>query len=543
MMKDKTQGKNKTKHQIIMIAVFLFIILIPGFFQIIYNLFGIKLDLKVNGYSSKYTVPTFSVKQWLDEKYQTDLNDWVVHSFVTRGFFIKIYSQLDYDLLGITNGIIVGENDNLFEYAYIDAELSLSEKNDFSLPENKEKLKEYVNDLTEIDNKLKSNGKRLFFYITPSKTHYDREDIPSKYFVIQDSDTKVNGYQYLTSLLKETDISYLDSNELYSDSYEFPPFYSTGSHWSRPFEQVTDEYILNYISENSLEEVNMYLNEELQSSSIPYWRDNDVYYLANVFPKSSKETYYEFNSIIEKKNETKPLHVLMQGGSFSEGLINDYFNVQTDSICRRIMYNQALVDDYREDYKPFNEWSELDLQVLLDEADWVIIEINEQAISNYSDGFVDYLNDYLDTYVPGSLEYVYEEHLIPVEKIGLKDSKGYYDYTDDFCWTQKDCCLNLYNEKISESGIRIDLEIPSFLVDDGETEISVYVNGYLCESNTYDEEGKYSITISEESIKNYTENNYSIEILCDKSLNPSEEEIENGALPLSLKVYYVGENE
>ena len=45
-----------------------------------------------------------------------------------------------------------------------------------------------------------------------------------------------------------------------------------------------------------------------------------------------------------------------------------------------------------------SKWDEIDFNEILDNVDYVIIELNEAVINYYSNGFVEYLDSFLDTY-------------------------------------------------------------------------------------------------------------------------------------------------
>lgn len=68
-----------------------------------------------------------------------------------------------------------------------------------------------------------------------------------------------------------------------------------------------------------------------------------------------------------------------------------------------IFYDDSLWSP--EEYYPLNDdIRTVDLGKYLDKSDFVVIEVNEALLYQYSSGFVHYLNEYLDSYVPSAGE-------------------------------------------------------------------------------------------------------------------------------------------
>ncbi|RKM54472.1 hypothetical protein D6853_13170 [Butyrivibrio sp. X503] len=519
--------------------IFFVIIATPLLLQVLGEWTGYSFDYSLNGYTDIYEKPKASLKEWMKGEYQKQYSDWVSNNFVTRGLGIKNYNQIRYSLFDIGNGKqVIGKDHYIFQQPYIDAYLCLNEDNNYIYEGNKNKLQKYVGDLVEIDHKLKKVGKKLFFYITPSKARYFSDKIPDRYYKMSGSDSSLSGYEYLKYLLTETDLNYLDSNQLFKDSSVDISFYSTGIHWSRPFEQVTDKKIIEALSDCSGEQ---YRNIELgglNSSYIPYWRDSDVQDLLNIFT-APKETYYEYVSNIDVE-EYKPLRALLQGGSFAQGLITDYFDESIDSSLYYINYNKHLYDNNTGDHQTISEWDDVDFQKLLDGSDWVIIELNEAVISNYSDGFVEYLDNYLDSYVPRKQELA--DNFVPSQELSRTRARGYYGYEDTYRWTTNDSSLTLYNERIAEEGLKIEFVVPDQLVVEGSVTVKIFVNGQMCTDETYTDFGDYCVNIKPEKIES-KKDTYCIEIVSSKCFVPSELGNSTDSRVLSLKMKYIGENE
>lgn len=558
--------KKNNVHKKITIIVFFIIITVPMLIQAASDVTKRKLDFDLKGYYTDYDKPHFSFKDWLDGKYKTDFTNWADNEFATRGFFIKNYNQFRYALhfpLYNSGKQIVGKNRDVMADSFIASEICLVDDFNFAVDSSRENLETYVKELTEVNEKLEKNGKKLFFFITPSKGHYDVENIPEKYYIIAGPGEKVTGHDYLCELLSETDLLYSDTNEFSTLVPEgIPIFYTTGVHWSRPYEQLADEQLLKILEENAGENYKDIELKELQSSKEPYWRDYDVQDLLNLYTVPDI-TYYEYAYSPVNEGRTKPLRALIQGGSFSKGLLTDYFEKALDSSCYHIFYMDCVTDVNTSEIKVLSDWSDTDLQNYLDDSDWVIIELNEGAIPYVSNGFVTYLNNFLDTYVPSDLSDVLDEKYNPLEGTGLKRARGYYGFEKDFSWATPDSCLNLYNERIKDKGLQIDFELYPEVIAKGEANVKVFVNGKLCAANTYSEVGDYTIEIPADILEydygnvndetgtadengnsandEFIKNRYAIEIVCDKYFVPSEISDSKDNRKLSLRMKYAGE--
>jgi len=524
----------------VVIICFLLLISTPIILQKTGELIGKKIDCVLLGYSTNYQKPVLSMADWLSGTYQKQYLDWVDNNFTTRAFFIKNYNQLRYTLFNEGNRV-VANNGNIYEEGYIYAQLCIGDKYNYALDENKKRLQNYVAKLESIDKKLKSIGKNLFFYITPSKAHYFSGDIPAKYYAMQDDQERMTGYSYLKSLLEESNVYYLDANDLYPQISDYSAFYLTGIHWGRLFEQVTDSKIIELLEDKANKNYDNIGIGEIESCEEPFWRDSDVQDLLNIYTRP-KVTYYQYDSEIIDENYGDSLRVLLQGGSFSEGLLVDYFNNVMDSSCYRFIYDDCICDNNTGEIQTISDWSDADFQKLLDSSDWVIIELNEAAIWNYSNGFVDYLDEFLNSYVPKNQSYILDDSFEPEKGKGLYRARGYYGNEEVFSWVKSDSCLNLYNEDFKSNGIQINYYVPDQIVQDGPVSVSVYVNGRICCSNSYSSSGEYIVSVSEDNIKN-DDDVYSIEIKCDKNFIPSEISNSTDDRSLSLQIKYVGEAE
>lgn len=376
------------------IPLFILIIFVPLILTCITNFTGINFNGQLYGYfDNPPTKINFSLRNYFNREYQKNVEQRFNSDINLREQYIRLYNQIQFTFFKLAPQKIIGKNNDLFEYPYIDAECGLSKANDFSIPENFKRLKDYVNHLQSIQNKLHKIDKYFIFYTTPSKATYDYKNIPLKYRLKKRADYK-QPYFFLKELISSRNINYIDSRDFFSKD-NLPIFYTTGIHWARPLEQRISQAIVKKMSVLSNQNFPEIILKEIKTSKEPYRRDADLFELTNVFSKPNG-LYYEYKVDIKKEQDFNEPMFLIQGGSFSEGFYTfDYYTYSRDSY--KIFYDQILKN--KDSEQPVLKWENIDFTSILNNIDFVIIELNEAAISSYSSGFVEFLDSFLDTYI------------------------------------------------------------------------------------------------------------------------------------------------
>lgn len=374
--------------------LFILIILFPLFLMIMDNSFiGINFKGHLNGFFETPQKEDFSVSAYAKRDYQKKFESWFKFNIGLRGYFIRLYNQIHFTLFNLSKSRIVGKNGNFFEWDYIDAECGLSSKFDFSIPENLNRLDNYVDHLESLQNKLAKVNKHLIFFITPSKAVVDFNDIPLKYR-LKKKDSFLSPYLHLRKKLCKKKINLIDSRNFLSKD-GIPDFYKTGIHWARPLEQRTSKAVVEKMSaltNQNLPKLNL---GHIKKSKVPFLRDADIYNVANLIFKP-QGTYYEYEVKIDTTKNYQEPNFLIQGGSFADGLFAfDYTLAQRNSY--RILYNKAY-SKKNGPYIPIKKWEDINFTEILNNVKVVIIETNEAYIPNFNDGFVEYLDSFLDSY-------------------------------------------------------------------------------------------------------------------------------------------------
>lgn len=379
----------------IIIGIFLLIIYLPCILFFVSKVSNKKMDVELNGFFDTNQYPEFSFSAFFDKTYQESVTSYFNSTFLPRGIFIKTYNSVQYSCFDLGNRII-GKNKDIYEEPYILAELCIGQENDYSLKENKQELAYYVDTLEEVQQKLSALEKTLFVYVTPSKTSYFRDNIPPKY-LDQYCENKMRCVDCFKELMMDTDIPFLYTLDI-GNSLEYPTFYTTGIHWSRTFEQKVSCYILNELSDLTSKRYRTFEIDSVESSDKPYSRDSDVYDLLNVWFPIRNEMYYQFKTNVTNITEYDNMNFLIQGGSFASGLRSDILEHWSDENIKMIDYSNWIVDNMGNFETINGDWEKLHLEEWLEDIDCIVIELNESYIHNYSDGFIDYLNNILNGY-------------------------------------------------------------------------------------------------------------------------------------------------
>ena len=347
----------------------------------------------LSGYFEEFKRPAFSKKSYFNHKFQEDFENWLNSRISLRGYYIRIYNQIQFSLFKIGN-CIIGKNNNIFEIGYINTECGLTSHCDFRNTKDYENLKNYVVHLENIQRKLLSKGKHFIFYITPSKAVVNYDDIPLKYRKKRDAGF-ISPYFYLKELLKSTDINALDAKDFFSTD-GIPDFYPSGIHWARPIEQRMSKAIVEKMEQLSGKKYPEIILHELKSSTKPFLRDADVFDLLNIIERPH-DTFFQYDTSFTNSEDVPKC--LFQGGSFFEGFYYyDYADFLKESYG--IWYNHTIrkgSSDFRG--VAIKSWEDVDLANILNNVEFVIMEMNEATVPYFSSGFAAYFDSFLDSYI------------------------------------------------------------------------------------------------------------------------------------------------
>ena len=522
------------------ISLFLLILFSPMLLGIGTKLSGKTLDVPLKGYTDSTEKPVLSLSSLWSGQFQSDYTAWYQENFQPRGIFTKNYTTLRYNLFHLdTNGRVVGKDHDIFEMAYINAELCINGASDFSQPEAQAKAQEYVAKLELLQDKLAKFGKSLYIVMAPSKADFHRENIPDKYVIRSDPDA-IPGQDYLAELLNTSDIPHLICAEQ-KDSLEYPPFYCSGIHWSRTFEQETLTKVLADLADTTGKAYPQIELGDVTAQDTPFWRDADVFHLTNVWNPYT-ETYYQYDMSAFYPENYENLGILFHGTSFSLGFYQDFtslFPMENTVYVNRSQYYRAGQSGETKYFKSFDEIS---LLALLDQVNAVVVEILPANIENYSWGFVDALLESLDSYVPNSYGYMAS---LDVTSPGTWDTtylKGLYGREGTSrVWTHKESQITIRDTLIQQQGLELAFKVPAQFFKSADTaNVKIYINGVQTLDLNYQEAWSGSMVISPEQLPQAEDGKYTIRLVCDSSFIPAVTDGTADTRELSLVLTYIG---
>ena len=534
----------------ILIIIFFCIIISPLTLTVLGDWAQKNFDVDLEDNSGVlHTYPNFNFEKYRDRSFQNEFENAWNSDFAMHGILTRTYNQIRFSAFKtnhpanreyIGTDLIVGKNKNIYEYQYIAEYLLLDQFNGFDTEESQAQIEHYVSLLEEVSEKLVQLNKKVIFLTTPNKSEYTYEDIPENFKYGEMGTRAIDVFEYA---VEDSDINYVSGRKIADENKEnFPIFYHSGVHWSRPIEQIVCSEVIKKFGEN-----NKYVElGDLRESSVPYGRDTDVWNLLNIWERSH-ETYYQYDETLAIPEQYENCRVLIQGGSFAEGLRNMLINNHISPSVQYINYDNALINaDGNVETYINHDWNNLALQKLLDNTDVIVIEMNENRVGAYAyyNGFVEYLNTFLDSYIPISQE--------GLANLDFKDDYysnqyklcGIYPYENStYAWSGKYTYIQLTNPLIAQKGLEIDCEIPAQICSDEESvKGSLYINGHKIQEIACNP-GSYSILIDKDEltkVSNETQD-WEIEIYMPSSFRPIDYGMNEDQRSLSIRLNYVGE--
>ena len=522
----------------VIVWVFLAVIFAPAMLGLTGKLVGARFDVELRGYTDSVEKPELSVGTFLDGTFQKGYGAWMEENMPLRGVFTKTYNTIRYEGFNLGREI-VGGHGSIFEVPYVKAELALGEY-DYSDPARAQRMGDVVDHMASVDRKLRAVGKHLYVYIPPIKANLYPEDIPRNYAALAQPGG-IRAVDIFRERISATDVPYLICADM-KDSLEYPAFYPTGIHWSRTYEQLASQRVVNDLSALSGE---AYQNIEItgvEKSKTPFWRDADVFNLLNVWTSQDVD-YYEYTTQAAEEGPVPELDILLMGDSFGMGLCRDIGDRFMDASIWYLNRNNYLSGPDGKQQLLEKNWENLDLQACLDRVDFVVLEILETELIYDTYGFIDYLDAYLDHYVPTPKSDYYPSCLDAnrAETWNVGQTRRVYNRENGFAWIQPSCRIPLRSESISDNGLEIDFSVHEYTVESGEPQqVEVAVNGTVVCRETYTAPGEVRMILPPDQFQRDENDSYVVTINCSRSFIPSAREGSTDSRNLALMLRYIG---
>jgi hypothetical protein len=323
--------------------------------------------------------------RWLSGEFQDEFNKRIEHHIGFRSTLVRLNNQLHYSFFRKANaeGVIVGQNGELFEEDYIRAYLG-----EFFIGETVWERK--AAQLKKVQDTLAKLGKTIAVVFEPGKGSYHSDRFPNKY---RNSSKKTSNYDYFSNQLKQQQVNVLDLNAYFTEKKEnaaYPLFPKTGTHWSYYGAVRAADTMLSHLRSLHGPNIPEFKIKGFNLDSLRH-PDDDIWLAMNMLFEPPKQglAYPRLNFI----NTQMPCkyNLLAIGDSF-------FFNWMSDSIIYH-MFNQA-------DFWYYNKhmWnkagaqtgltSEVDLGSVVKDKDIILILITERFHQNFAWSFDEQLFDF-----------------------------------------------------------------------------------------------------------------------------------------------------
>lgn len=382
--------KNKsTIRYVIFIAVFAGILVIPAFLTCIYKITGKSFDRELKGNYDAVYKPEFSAEKLVNGELTGDIESYVHNTFQGRGIFITTYNQIKHSVFNENSSDYIGKD--LVSDGYIKASLGIDEL-DESNPENSTSMKEFVSRLVEINNELNNRGKQLIVMRALNKADYLSENIPRRYYLMKNKDS-IGAGVFFDSLMKESGVPYFNTKEFVDElDMEYPIFYKSSHHWSRPVEAQVENRLFEIVEEVSGSKMERYSFSDVIAVDFPLDRDGDVLDLINIWTDTN-EMYYRY--VVEPDIPDEPVNICIQGDSFTTLICQDMVTNGHNGVVTNIFYDEMLYEGDFNTQQLNHDFSNVDFDYLVNNNDVFVICYTDNNLCFYGYGYTEALLSYL----------------------------------------------------------------------------------------------------------------------------------------------------
>ena len=337
--------------------------------------------------------PVFSWTEWFGGDFQIAYDKYLEDHIGFRDIFVRLINQIDYSFFRIPHaeGIIVGKNDQLFEYDYIRAftgEDYIGEKNIDRKIRKLKFIQQYLKETKNID---------LILVFEPGKASFYPEYIPDRYL------ENVSGNTNFSSFLKKANehkVNFIDFRNYFNslkNKTAYPIYPQYGIHWSIYGMTYAVDSLISYIEANKNIDLPEYYIDSLQIESFARRPDYDIGKTLNLLfrlPEKEKLAYpkYHFNEDTDKE---KPM-VLTIADSY-------YWNIFNTRIPKHLFQNEAFwyfnKQVYPDSYFKPKHVSDINLQKEIEKQDIIFLMITERFLFKFGWNFIE---DVYKLYGPAS---------------------------------------------------------------------------------------------------------------------------------------------
>jgi alginate O-acetyltransferase complex protein AlgJ len=331
--------------------------------------------------------PDFTIKDWLNRRFQDSASKWFSRYFGARGLFVKVGNQVNYSLFGTSymnnQTIIIGKQGQLYEVDYINNYCKLIH------PMPQEIAEARVKDVAEIQDRLGQHGMAFVLLISPSKAAIYPEFIPDIFCRSPKSTSR--DYENFVPLLDQYKINYVDGHAitLAAKTREQAPVFSQGgTHWNYLGAYYTVERLLGMIEALTRQSIGRLSLQDLVIDHKPRGTDKDLAELLNLI--SPPYNYLVPHPTIVREGPAQDLgRAVFVGGSFIWTVLDILDPTHVFQAMDVYYYYKLLLKSYPAKTSRSIDVSQIDWNNDVLTSQVIVLEINES----------DFAGEYLSAFI------------------------------------------------------------------------------------------------------------------------------------------------
>jgi hypothetical protein len=368
------------------LTVLLLVLFNPG----LQDSFELKKWIKpLNGSFTNAKDTSFSWPGWFSGGYQAQKEKFLRDSFGLRNYYVKLNSQVNYNLFKKANAVyvIVGEDNYLYETGYFDAFFG----KDFI---GRERLDSLLFMLKDVQQKARKSGKLIIPVFAPGKASYYPEYIPAGYR----SDHKLSNYLYLAAACKARKIDHIDFNRYFIERKyisKYPLYPQFGIHWSNYGALMSFDSILRYTEAKLNIDLPDVLFRKINLSRKLQNTDDDIIKGMNLLiePRTFEMAYPEWEVRSDSLKHARK-RLLVMADSFWWYIYSTSLPTAVFSKDNFWFYNEVV---YPESFTRPTFVKDIDYKKAIRDADVILILHSESTLSRFGCGFIQMMSEAYST--------------------------------------------------------------------------------------------------------------------------------------------------
>lgn len=327
--------------------------------------------------------PSFTWATWFDGNFQRSYDKYLEDHIGFRDFLVRLTNQIDYDLYRIPHaeGVVVGKNDQLFEFDYIRAYIGEDYIGEAMIDRKIRKLKyiqEYLKKEKDID---------LVLVFEPGKATFFPEYIPDRY--LDKVSDKTNFDSFLNKAI-EHNVRFIDFRNYFKSlkgTTEYPLYPQYGIHWSIYGMWYAADSLISHIEHIRNIDLPDYFIDSMEIENNARRPDYDVGKTLNMLfgLRENEILAYPVSRFEENAHKEKPM-VLTIGDSY-------YWNVFNTGLPKNLFQNEAFwyfnKVIYPDSYFKSKTVNDINLQEEIEKQDVILLMVTERFLFTFGWNFIE----------------------------------------------------------------------------------------------------------------------------------------------------------